>query len=85
MKLKKNTNSSGNLLTKGDKVKLKKNTKISKIPPVTCEIVYHMGLAVEGGFTDEQQRKTYGNATVDWLNKVQKSKEFKAFVKANWP
>ncbi len=64
--------------------KMKENSVISKLPPMTCEIAYNLGLAVEAGCTEEDQRVTFGDATVNWINKVQKSKKFKRFCKANW-
>jgi hypothetical protein len=37
---------------------------------VTPEIMYRIGLAIENGTDEAQQRKTFGDATVDWINKL---------------
>ncbi len=42
-------------------------------PPLTREILHQLGLAIEQGTDEAQQRATFGNATVDWLIEAEKS------------
>jgi hypothetical protein len=35
---------------------------------LTPEVIYRLGLAVEDGRDEDEQRKIWGDATVDWIN-----------------
>ena len=47
---------------------------------MNAEVLYKIGLALEGGCDEEQMRLTWGNATIDWVNKAEKCPEYEKFT-----
>lgn len=41
-----------------------------QLPPITPEILYKLGLAIEDGKTEDEQREMWGDATIDWINEA---------------
>jgi hypothetical protein len=41
--------------------------------PMTKEIAKQIGLALESGIDEDEQREVWGDATIDWINEVTKA------------
>lgn len=41
-----------------------------KLPDCSPFILYKIGLAIDGGCSEEQQRETWGDSTIDWYEKA---------------
>ena len=62
---------------------MKKRVKkiyISSVPPLTVNVLYHLGLAVEAGCDESVMRKAFGDETVNWLKTCEKSPEWQKFI-----